>query len=179
LILTKPLGSGVMTTAIKKGVASQVEIEQVTELMTRLNRQAGEVFARNHSRVHALTDVTGFGLLGHLSEMLDGAGLSADLEYSKIPILPAARQHAEAGVMAGGSKANLESVRMRLETSAALSETDLLLLADAQTSGGLLASVHPNEVEDLLSQLHEAGVEEAVQIGHLSGREGCGVQIRS
>ena len=74
LILTKPLGLGVLTTAIKKELASQAEIEEVTELMAQLNRQAGEVFAMQHKSVSALTDVTGFGLLGHLSEMLEGAG---------------------------------------------------------------------------------------------------------
>ena len=179
LILTKPLGSGVLTTAIKQGLASQEEIEEVTELMARLNRAAGEVFATHHQSVSALTDVTGFGLLGHLSEMLDGAKLSAELEYSKIPLLPSARFHAEAGVMAGGSKANMASVQGRLNPSDSLSEIDLLLLADAQTSGGLLASVDPSQVDVILSQLHDAGVREAVQIGVLVPGEEARVHIRS
>ena len=100
-----------------------------------------------------------------------------ELEYSKIPVLSAARVHAQKGVMAGGSKANYSSVQKRLNPSESLSEIDLLLLADAQTSGGLLAAVDPEKVDDLLSELHEVGVADAVQIGRLVEGEDCRIQI--
>lgn len=167
LILTKPLGSGVLTTAIKRQLASAQEIEAVTELMATLNRTAGEVFAANHTKVNALTDVTGFGLLGHLSEMLEPAGLSAELSVSAIPLLEGVRAHAEAGVVAGGSKANRDAVVDRVHQQDDVSDLDVQLLADAQTSGGLLAAVGPDDADELLRALEAAGAPCAVVIGRL------------
>lgn len=167
LILTKPLGSGVLTTAIKRDLATAEEITEVTELMATLNRKAGEVFAANASSVNALTDITGFGLLGHLHEMLQPAGLSASLQLSGIPLLPAARRHAEAGVIPGGSKANKKAVDDVVQRSGGVTELDIQLLADAQTSGGLLAAVPEKDADGIVEQLLAAGASCAAVIGRL------------
>jgi selenide,water dikinase len=175
LLLTKPLGSGVMTTAIKRELASADEITQVTELMARLNRDAGEVLARHCSEVNALTDVTGFGLLGHLLEMLEASEVGATIEASAVPVLDAARRMAGEGIVPGGTRANLESVIERVDFGA-LDETTRLLLADAQTSGGLLASVHPDAVEPILADLKAAGTLAHVRIGEVTEGE-AGLQV--
>ena len=167
LILTKPLGSGILTTAIKRDLASEAEIAEVTELMATLNRAAGEVFAGNAESVHALTDITGFGLLGHLHEMLQPAGLSASLRLSEIPVLEQARRHAEAGVIPGGSKANKAAVEEVVRRGGEVTDLDIQLLADAQTSGGLLAAVREEDAERLVQELVEAGVPCAAVIGRL------------
>jgi selenide,water dikinase len=175
LLLTKPLGSGVMTTAIKRDLASTSEISQVTELMAKLNRGAGEVLARHRSGINALTDVTGFGLLGHLLEMLEASGVGATLQASAVPVLEAARRMAGEGIVPGGTRANLESVIDRVEFGA-LDETTRLLLADAQTSGGLLASVHPDAVESILADLKAAGTLAHARIGEVTEGE-VGLQV--
>ena len=160
LLLTKPLGSGVLTTAIKRGLASSAEIREVTELMVGLNKAAAEVLVAHHSAVHAVTDVTGFGLLGHLLEMLEGSGVGAVLDGGAIPILDSARKHAAAGVLAGGSRANLDACRDRIGSpgSPPGASSLLALLADAQTSGGLLAAVDAGEAVAIRSSLRAAGV---------------------
>jgi selenide,water dikinase len=170
LILTKPLGSGVVTTALKRGMAAQAEIQEITDLMATLNRAAGGVFARFHARVHALTDVTGFGLLGHLLEMLEASEVGADLQADAVPILDAARRHAENDCIPGGTRANLASVQDRVDFGG-ISETLQLLLADAQTSGGLLAAVDPEAVEEITRALEEAGVQTVSVIGEIVAGE--------
>jgi selenide,water dikinase len=167
LILTKPLGSGILTTAIKRQLASESEIQEVTTLMSTLNRAAGEVFATHHAQVNALTDVTGFGLLGHLLEMLEGAGLGAEIRASAVPVLDAARRFAGEGVIPGGSKANLDAVRERCDFDTGLGPLDAQILADAQTSGGLLAAVPEVHVPEVLADLNAAGSTCAVVIGRL------------
>jgi selenide,water dikinase len=168
LILTKPLGSGILTTAIKRQLASEAEIDEVTSLMATLNRAAGEVFAQHYTQVNALTDVTGFGLLGHLLEMLEGAGLGAEIQASAVPVLDSARRYAEQGVIPGGSKANLKAVAEQCDFDPDLPPLAAQILADAQTSGGLLAAVPEAHAEALLSELKAAGVPCAVRIGRLT-----------
>jgi selenide, water dikinase len=178
LILTKPIGTGVITTAIKRGRARPKEIRTVTELMATLNRTASEVLVAHARAVHALTDVTGYGLLGHLLEMLEGSKVAAELDASAIPILPAARRLAAEGIFPGGSRANLMSAGRHVEFGGALAsdETEQLLLADAQTSGGLLAAVTPRSAAKILAALEAAGVN-AVDIGRIrAGRPRIAVQ---
>lgn len=161
LLLTKPLGSGVVTTAIKRGVAKPKEIREVTELMATLNQAAGRVLAGHWRSVHAVTDVTGFGLLGHLLEVLVASEVAARIRASEVPILPAARRHAEAGVFPGGSRTNLESVRRKLRVHRQVREDPVLpaLLADAQTSGGLLAAVAPRRATKIQAALQDVGID--------------------
>lgn len=170
LILTKPLGTGIISTAIKKGTASSDDVARITELMATLNRDACEVLAHRGEAVGAVTDVTGYGLLGHLLEMLDEEQrVGARLHAGAVPILDAARHFAEGGTVPGGSRANLDAVRerVRFEGELAGSEHEQLLLADAQTSGGLLAMVRADEAPAVLDALRAAGVTESVEIGEV------------
>ncbi len=176
LILTKPLGSGIATTAIKRAKASPELIERVVGLMSTLNRAAGEVFASGKFKVNALTDVTGFGLLGHLLEMMKGAKARARLNLERIPILEGVPALAEQGVVPGGSKANLEHVRKHVRFPKGLPENIQWVLADAQTNGGLLACVPARDVRKALTALEKARVDAAV-IGEVaSGRPGIDVR---
>jgi selenide,water dikinase len=164
LLLTKPLGSGIVTTAIKRGLALGALLEQVTQLMAGLNRAAGEVLAASGA-VHALTDVTGFGLLGHGWEMAEGSGVALRIEAGRVPVLDGVLELAAADVVPGGSKANLAWLQpnLRVDPGAA---RPAIVLADAQTNGGLLAAVAPEAVAGLLAALAAAGVS-AAEIGEV------------
>ncbi len=131
LVLTKPLGTGVIATAIKKGVAPEESISAAVETMATLNKGAAD--ALNGLDVHAVTDVTGFGLLGHLKEICQGSGVSAEINFSQLAFLPNVRELAQSGIMAGGTRRNLDYVKDYVEFDSALSELDQLLAADAQT----------------------------------------------
>ncbi len=167
LILTKPLGSGVVSTAIKRDLATPEEIAEITKIMSTLNAAAGSVFADHHEEVHALTDVTGFGLLGHLLELLEASGVGARLSFESVPFLDSAKRHASAGVVPGGTRANLHAVVDSVSFDDSLGETERLLLADAQTSGGLLAAVAPEAVDSIRKALRAAGVETIAVLGTL------------
>ena len=160
LLLTKPLGSGILTTALKRGVASEAEVASVTETMAALNRAAGEVLAASGA-VTALTDVTGFGLLGHAWEMAEGSGAVLRIEAARVPLLPGVRAHAERGVLPGGSLANLEWARPHARFGAGVDEVARKVLADAQTNGGLLAAVREDRAEAVGALLADRGVEAA------------------
>jgi selenium donor protein len=174
LILTKPLGTGIITTAIKRGLASDTAVTRVMNVMAELNRVPAEIMTG--FAVNACTDVTGFGLLGHLKEMVVGAGLRANLRADEIPIMEDAWDFAAAGAIPGGTKNNLayvtEIVQWRDETP----ELMKFILADAQTSGGLLISLPANQAEGLVARLHEAGIAMAAVIGTLeTGKPGISV----
>ena len=176
LILTKPLGSGIATTAIKRGIASPELERNVIELMSRLNRAAGEVFASGKFPVHALTDVTGFGLLGHLTEMALGAKLRARLFLEQIPILAGVPALAEQGVVPAGTIANLEHFGAQVRFPDGLPDPVKRVLADAQTNGGLLAAVPRAAVQKAERALARARVDAAI-IGELvRGAPGIDVQ---
>jgi selenide,water dikinase len=170
LVLTKPLGSGILTTAIKRGSASEEEVRRVTEVMAELNRAAGEVLAATGA-VSALTDVTGFGLLGHAWEMAEGSRVAIQIEADRVPILPGVRELALRDVVPGGSKANLEWVRPHTRFSDSIDPAAQLVLADAQTNGGLLAAVGPERFDSVLHALAERGVE-AVRVGEVRAAPG-------
>jgi selenide, water dikinase len=176
LILTKPLGSGIATTAIKRGIASPELERNVIELMSRLNRAAGEVFASGKFPVHALTDVTGFGLLGHLTEMALGAKLRAHLFLEQVPILAGVPALAEQGVVPGGTTANLEHFGERVRFPDGLPDPVKWVLADAQTNGGLLAAVPRAAVRKAERALARARVDAAI-IGELV-RGGPGIDVQ-
>jgi selenide,water dikinase len=176
LLLTKPLGSGILTTAIKRGVATEAEIARVTETMAALNRAAGEVLAASGA-VTALTDVTGFGLLGHAWEMAEGSGAVLHIDPARVPVLPGVRAHAERGVLPGGSQANLDWVRPHVRFGPSVDGVLQKVLADAQTNGGLLAAVHAERFEALRALLADRGVE-AAHVGEVRGApEGPGLVV--
>ena len=163
LILTKPLGTGIVNTAIKGGIASPEVVESITHLMARLNRKPAEIMSRYE--VHACTDITGFGLLGHLAEMVLDSGCGIRLQSDQIPIIPEAKGFALMGFIPAGAYRNRE-FRIGM-TEFGLSVDRLLqdLLFDPQTSGGLLISVSEKDSADLLRELKTGGVHDAVIIG--------------
>ena len=142
LVLTKPLGTGVIATAIKKGAAAQNSIHSAIHSMAALNKDAADHL--QGLNVHAVTDVTGFGLLGHLKEMCQNSGVSSKINFSKLNFLPSVFDLAESGIMAGGTRRNLDYLKDYVSFGPDLTELEHLLAADAQTSGGLLISL-PNE----------------------------------
>ncbi|MGH2681096.1 MAG: selenide, water dikinase SelD [Actinomycetota bacterium] len=151
LFLTKPLGLGIVSTAIKRGLAEEDLVAHAVELMTTTNQAAAE--AMQHADVDAATDVTGFGLLGHLHRMLLASGAAAELDADAIPLLdPRILDLARSGVVPGGTKRNLAYVRPHTDFGA-LPEPERLILADAQTSGGLLvAAKHKPSIEAALRE---------------------------
>ncbi len=154
LVLTKPIGTGLIATAIKRGVASELQRATAVESMARLN--AGAARAMRRVGATAATDVTGFGLLGHLGEIIRASGVSAELDLAAVPLLPGIRQLAIDGVVPGGTRRNLDSVA-RYTVFNGVDETDRLVLADAQTSGGLLIAVDGPLVAALLQALEDEG----------------------
>jgi selenide,water dikinase len=171
LILTKPIGVGIHTTAIKRDLLSPAEIEQVSQVMATLNKTAAMVL--DDFEVHACTDVTGFGLLGHGAEMARGSEVGFVLSYARIPILPRTRQLAEAGAVPGGTKANHKWLSDCVVYDPSLDEVDQWILCDAITSGGLLVALPEAQVENLLTALHKHGVN-AADIGYVTDdHPGC------
>ncbi len=171
LILTKPIGIGIITTAIKRDVVPPAVARAAVDTMATLNRAASEAMLASRG-VHAATDVTGFGLLGHLSEML-GPELDARVEHGVVPVLAGVRELLAQDVVPGGTRRNLASVEPRVDWPAGLPAAEQLLLADAQTSGGLLLAVEPSAADALLADLNRRGVAAATRIGrflHGSGR---------
>lgn len=156
LILTKPIGVGISTTALKRGLLSDEEVSRVTAVMAMLNKGAAEVM-KNYP-VHACTDVTGFGLLGHLGEMAAESRQAITLMKDQVPVLPRVRELAEQGVVPGGSKSNLRHVKEAVHFDDRLDEIDQLILADAVTSGGLLMAVEAAQAEALLAELKDKGL---------------------
>ena len=152
LVLTKPLGTGIITTAIKRGIASAGLERKTISLMSRLNRVGADLAERG--LVHAATDVTGFGLLGHLASMCRASGVSVELRAGGVPVI-ADEVHAliKRGCVPGGSKQNLDTAREIMHADADVSPAVLTLLADAQTSGGLLLCVAPRRRESVLAVL--------------------------
>ncbi|MBO8165390.1 MAG: selenide, water dikinase SelD [Brevibacillus sp.] len=165
LILTKPIGVGIQTTAIKRDKLSPEKTEIVMNLMATLNKQAAACMLAYP--VNACTDVTGFGLLGHALEMAEGSQVGVRIHAAHVPVLEGTRQLAEQGIVPGGSKSNYRWVADRVTYPAALEEVDRIILCDAVTSGGLLISVPAHQADGLLSSLHEHGVHWARQIGEV------------
>ncbi len=165
LILTKPLGTGIINTAIKAGVASADLIERVTRLMAALNREAARVMSGFD--VAACTDVTGFGLLGHAAEMVCGSGLSMRIDAGRVPMMAEALEYAGMGLMPAGAHKNREFRNSMLIFSQAVTRSRQDVLVDPQTSGGLLISVKAAQAEDLAAALKAAGVTDACEIGEV------------
>lgn len=163
LFLTKPLGSGMITTAIKRGRASEELIRRIIRVMATLNRGASEAMVSIGP--DAATDVTGFGLLGHLWEMLSGSGVGAMVNVDKVPVIPEVWQFAHEGVVPGGTHRNLAALEERVVWGAGVDEVDQLVLADAQTSGGLLIAVRPERAEALRVALEDHQTLASAEIG--------------
>ncbi|WP_151447331.1 selenide, water dikinase SelD [Lacisediminimonas profundi] len=165
LILGKPLGVGVLSAALKKNALDQAGYRAMIEATTKLNKP-GRLLSEM-AGVHALTDVTGFGLLGHLLELARGAGLTARLDMSRIPLLPGVQQLAEAGFVTGASGRNWGGYGHDVQLGVGVSAVQQMLLTDPQTSGGLLVSCAPEAVDSVLALFREGGFAEAAVIGEM------------
>lgn len=165
LVLTKPLGLGIITTAAKNGKDTLGAIGDAIRVMTTLNRTGAEVLSG--FPVHALTDVTGFGLLGHLRNMTSASRVTARVWSDRVPVLPAAREYVSAGIAPGGTRANWKFLADWVSYGPDVSESDQLLLCDAQTSGGLLASVAADRAAKLVAALRGVGLTEAAIVGQI------------
>jgi selenide, water dikinase len=165
LVLTKPLGTGIINTAIKGGLASDAIIEKATKMMARLNRTAADVM--RSWRVHACTDVTGFGMLGHLCEMVVGSGYGVELYNEDTPSYPEAREYAAMGLVPAGTYQNRKFREAFVDFDEAVDLIAQDILFDAQTSGGLMIMVHPDDAQKLVEDLHAKGEEDAVIIGEV------------
>jgi len=168
LILTKPIGLGVTTTGMKKGIVDEDLAQRAISLMGQLNCAASEAMVEVGAS--ACTDVTGFGLLGHLKELTQASGVEAEVWLDQVPILPGAWDLVAAGAIPGGTLANLKFLADWVEWEEEIPYAGRILLCDAQTSGGLIISVTPALKEELLKLLMERGVENATEIGRLRGK---------
>ena len=153
LVLTKSLGTGIIATGIKKGVATQGSIEDAINSMSSLNKNSAQEL-RDYN-VNAVTDVTGFGLLGHLKEMCENSNVSSKVNFQDLLFLDGAKELAMSGVMPGGTKRNLKSVEKVVSFSNRLNEIEKLLTADAQTSGGLLISMPMKDARSYVKKVND------------------------
>ncbi|HQP88879.1 MAG TPA: selenide, water dikinase SelD, partial [Thermoanaerobaculia bacterium] len=167
LVLTKPIGTGILATAVKRGLAGDDATRRLVTTMRTLNRGAAEAMVEVGAS--AATDVTGFGLLGHLREMAAASGVDAEVEAASVPLLPGVRDLAAADGVPGGSLENLDHVAPHVDFAPGLSRVDRLLLADAQTSGGLLIAVPEERSVALLATLAARGVADARRVGRIAG----------
>jgi selenide,water dikinase len=168
LILTKPLGTGIINTALKRGLADEDSVAKAIACMSTLNRKSAELMAE--VEVHACTDVTGFGLLGHACEMIKGEDVGLILSSLKIPILPGTEEYAMMGLIPAGTIRNRDYNLHMIDCSAGITDEKLLILFDAQTSGGLLISVPEPQAHTLLTKLQQEGIEEAAIIGEVTAQ---------
>jgi selenide,water dikinase len=166
LVLTKPLGTGIITTAGKQGVCPPQVLQGAVTTMSTLNRDGAKAMVK--VGVHSATDVTGFGLMGHLQSMVRGSRVGAEIQLGKVPVLPGVWELLEQGVAPGGTHRNLQSVAGSAQWHPDLSEQEQLLLCDAQTSGGLLIAVAADKQDELLAELKSTGVAGAVVVGRVT-----------
>jgi selenide,water dikinase len=165
LLLTKPLGVGILATSQKRGLLSEPDLALLVKQLTTINK-VGEALGKI-SGVHAMTDVTGFGLAGHLTEMMQGSGLTAKLSYSKIPIIAEVRHYIAQKAIPGATARNWNATNEGIELDKTIDEQEAsLLLPDPQTNGGLLIAVDPNMLTEVQQILKEAGIFYTEPIGY-------------
>ncbi len=168
LVLTKPLGTGIVSTAIKRNQASADEEAALIEVMTALNRKASEAMIQ--SGAHAATDITGFGLAGHCYEMATASDVSVEIRFKDIHLLPGTIPHAEAGALTGGASANEQYLEGKIEFDSGLDKYARDIVFDAQTSGGLLIAIDEKAADELVRSLTDQGVD-AFDIGRVIPKE--------
>jgi len=177
LILTKPLGIGIITTAIKKEQVEGKWVAEVVKIMTFLNKSASE--AMLSVGINACTDITGYGLLGHLCELVQASKVGAKIFLSKVPVIDFAWELAKRKIVPGGTLANLSFIEQKVDWEGGITEEAKLILSDAQTSGGLLISVPKEKEKKLLDRLISKGVPNPVVIGEIVEDKRCRIQVKS
>jgi selenide,water dikinase len=166
LVLTKPIGTGVLTTALKRDLLTAGDLAPAVASMTTLN--AGAARAMLAVGVHAATDVTGFGLLGHLHNMLAASGMAGEIDAAAVPLFPGAAELAARGAVPGGTERNREALAAHVTFAPAVPEATRVLLCDAQTSGGLLLAVPADRADALIAALKREGTPAAARIGRVT-----------
>ena len=166
LVLSKPIGTGIITTAGKQGVVETEALAGAVENMAALNRPASQAMQR--VGVNSATDITGFGLLGHLKSMVKGSGVCAEVNLSAVPVLSGTRELLQRGVAPGGTHRNVSSVNDAVSWHTDLTDDDKMLFCDAQTSGGLLMSVPSGKADKLVAALIEEGAPCAAVVGRVT-----------
>ena len=154
LILTKPLGTGILSTALKNNIAEPTSIKNAIFWMTKLNQLSEELLKLS---IHSLTDITGFGLIGHLSEMLTNKNLGVELQINNIPVLKGLEKYISSGMIPGGTIKNKENYSCRVEKKQGIPSEQEIILYDAQTSGGLLLAIEPEQAEKAKTLLYQQG----------------------
>lgn len=175
LFLTKPLGTGVLSTAVDRGIAGSETEQEIYKIMAQLNKGAAEAMLK--VGVSACTDVTGFGLLGHLTEMLNASKVSAQINLGEIPLITGARESAQKGAIPAGTHNNYRYLRKMVDWERVTSQEDRMLLCDAQTSGGLLIAVSPEKADRLRTALLEHGCLKAAEVGVITERKEKAAEI--
>jgi selenide,water dikinase len=173
IVLGKPLGVGILSAALKQEKLSEAGYRRMIEYTTRLNRPGLE-FAEM-AGVHALTDVTGFGLAGHLLEMCRGAGLGATVSWRDVPLIPEAVEYVKAGIYTGASTRNWTGYGKEVRLAAGTEEWQQRLLTDPQTSGGLLVACAPEAEQEVLAVFRRSGFADASRIGSFTGAAGLSI----
>jgi len=174
LVLTKPLGTGCITTAAKNDRAREEDVAAAIEWMVRLNRAAAEAAVK--AGAHALTDITGFGFLGHASEMASASDVTLQIAYDQIPFLPGARTYGEQWIFPGGSLANAEAFAGDVRFEGNFTEAERMLLFDAQTSGGLFAALAPEMLPAYEAAMQASGAEWWL-VGQVRPHEGAAIVV--
>jgi len=177
LVLTKPIGLGVISTALKRDAAPPALVDEAVRVMTTLNADARDAALEVDNAVHAATDVTGFGLLGHLREMLQASGVAADVTLDAVPVIDGVRALVAEGMVAGGTQRNHAFVCDTVDWNG-IPLGEQHLLADAQTSGGLLLAVDPARVDDLVDALATHGTLARAVVGHVTDGAAGTVRVR-
>jgi selenide,water dikinase len=175
LILTKPIGTGIITTAVKAEVAAQESIDAAVNVMSTLNRAAAECMMK--IGINSCTDVTGFGLLGHLYEMISASGVGAEVSYSKVPLIPGTWELADDLIIPAGTSRNHEYLGDHVIWDSELEYEEQMILCDAQTSGGLLISVPAEKSAALIESLEGSGALAASRIGRITEEEICKIRV--
>ena len=177
LVLTKPLGIGIITTAIKKEQVEGKWVAEAVKIMTFLNKSASE--AMLSVGINACTDITGYGLLGHLCELVQASKVGAKIFLSKVPVIDFVWELAKRKIVPGGTLANLKFIEQKVDWEGEIKEEAKLILSDAQTSGGLLISVPKEKEKKLLDRLISKGVPNPVVIGEIIEDRRCRIQVKS
>lgn len=175
LVLTKPLGTGIVTTALKRRKASAASVRAAVQSMVRLNDTASAVMRA--LPVHACSDVTGFGLLGHGFEMASGSGVTIVLESRALPLLPGARRLARQGFLTGGCRRNRDYLQNKTSVDAAIPAELVEVALDPQTSGGLLIAVAADHADALVAELRARGIDAAARVGYATTAQDVSVRL--
>lgn len=176
LVLTKPIGTGIVNTAIKAGLVPAKAVARVTELMATINRKSAEIMS--DFTISACTDITGFGLLGHLAEMVSKTGRGATIEVEKVPLIEEAYEFAAMGFVPIGSHKNREFRKELIQAPAGFDPVMRDILFDPQTSGGLLIGCREKDARKMVARMHDAGMVAAAVVGLVTNDQNNTIELR-